>query len=728
MGIIYKKFKTLFLILFFFVGLGLSAQVPSQAEDVMLQGFGWNTYDASKWTTLESQAAELGANFDMIWLPPSGKDMNTRSMGYLPVYYFNQNSSFGTEAELKSLIQTLKANNVKAIADIVVNHRNGVTNWVDFPTETYNGVTYSWGLEAICQGDEVKDQGLPYPHIPQGAPDTGENYPAARDVDHTNTNVQNTIKAYLDFMKNEIGYDGWRYDLVKGFHGSYTQMYNNSANAYFSVGEYWDGNYDDVIGWIDATGKTSTAFDFPQKYALNEAFNNGYDLTKLVWKRYGTTNQPAGLVHSEVYRKYSVTFVDNHDTGRPDDGNSQFTGNVLAAYAFILSGPGIPSVWQNHWNNNSYKTKINELIAARKEVKLHNESEVVVNETRGDLYVHTATGKNGSLIVKIGTGGYNAPSGYTLKTSGNDYSVWTKVEGGGGQEPENPEEPKDPEDPKDPVDPGNGDNVIYFKKPTSWASNISVYIYDDLGEIFNAWPGNAATDLGDNKYEFAFDGTIDNWSVIFNDGANQAPAAMQPGFDVINKGHYTSSGFSHIDGDEGGNNNNDPVLEEGEKAIFFEKPSNWSANINSYIYIANEGGEYTSSWPGNTMVDLGNNVYKFTIDDEIGEWFVLFNDSNNQVPADVGFVVVNGGYYTASGLDRVIEPQTSTSISNNIVNGIAIYNTQNGVVINSNSSKRVNIYNLSGVVAKTVNLTEGANSIILPAGIYIVEKQKVIVK
>jgi alpha-amylase len=43
------------------------------------------------------------------------------------------------------------------------------------------------------------------------------------------------------------------------------------------------------------------------------------------------------------------------------------------------------------------------------------------------LYVSTATGLNGSLILKIGSGSYTPPGGYTLAASGTDYAIWTKV-------------------------------------------------------------------------------------------------------------------------------------------------------------------------------------------------------------------------------------------------------------------------------------------------------------
>ena len=108
----------------------------------------------TKWTTLEKQAAELGNYFSLVWLPQSGNCGDGKSMGYNPLYYWNQNSSFGTEAELRSLIKTFKANGIGTIADVVVNHRGTMTNWVDFPAETYNGVTYQMLPTDICADDD----------------------------------------------------------------------------------------------------------------------------------------------------------------------------------------------------------------------------------------------------------------------------------------------------------------------------------------------------------------------------------------------------------------------------------------------------------------------------------------------------------------------------------------------------------------------------------------------
>lgn len=413
--------KTIYsLILFiFFSQMSVHAQAPAQATDVMLQAFYWDSYSQSRWTVLQSQASELSASFDMLWLPPSG-DANSpysSTMGYTDVYWFRQNSSFGSETELKNLITTLKNSGTRCIADIVINHRNGVTNWTDFPVETYNGITYTPNLYWICSNDEVAGQAGQAK--PLGGTDEGDNFGGARDLDHRNVDLQNTIKAYLQFMKNDMGYDGWRYDMTKGYPGSYNDMYNKSAGAYYSVGEYWDGSYDALYAWLQKANFNSTTFDFSFKYALNNWASTG-DLTKLVWT-YNSANQPAGLIHNPLVRRYATTFIDNHDTFR--DSN-KFTGDVLMANAFMLCSPGIPCVALPHWIQ--YKAQIQAMIAARHAVQLHSESAVVVNQSGSNIYVATVTGKNGSLIVKLGSASYSAPSDYKLVTSGNNYAIWIK--------------------------------------------------------------------------------------------------------------------------------------------------------------------------------------------------------------------------------------------------------------------------------------------------------------
>ena len=408
---------------------------PSNYEGVMLQGFYWDSFkgtDNTKWSTLTSKADELSKYFRLIWIPNSARAASNPGMGYDPVYWFsNYNTCWGQESELRDMIATYKEKGTGFIADVVINHRSGKSNWTDFPAETWNGVTYKLGPQHICSTDEVRDASGQAK--PTGAADTGEDFNGSRDLDHTSPEVQKNCIAYCRFLLEDLGYVGFRYDMTKGYSGYYNKIYNEASKPTYSVGEYFDANYDLVKSWIEATGRQSAAFDFPCKYAVNEAFHSG-DMTKLVWKANGVTDQPAGMIHFG-YPQYAVTFIDNHDTYR--DG-SKFNGNVPAAYAFILNSPGTPCVFYPHYL--AHKSAIQALINIRNSVGVHNQSPVKVLKSSYDCYMAEVTGKKGKLVVKVGPS-WDSPEGYTsadIKASGNDYCVWTKVPVVDGAKPEIP--------------------------------------------------------------------------------------------------------------------------------------------------------------------------------------------------------------------------------------------------------------------------------------------------
>ncbi len=524
---------------------------PAKYEGVMLQGFYWDSYngtDNTKWTTLTNQADELSQNFSLIWVPNSAKAASSPSNGYDPVYWFtNHNSSFGTQNQLKTMISTFKEKGVGIIEDVVVNHRSGVSNWTNFPKETWNGRTYQLGPEHICCTDEVKN--ATGQAKPTGAPDTGEDFSGARDLDHTNATVQDNVKNYCKFLLEDLGYAGFRLDMVKGYGGQYTKIYNQYSKPKYCVGEYWDGNYDAVASWIEATGKESAAFDFPLKYCINEAFANN-DYTKLVWKANGTTDQPAGLIHFG-YQQYSVTFIDNHDTYR--DG-SKFNGNVVAANAFILCSPGTPCVFWKHWSQ--YKAQIKKLIAVRNAVGVHNQSAVRVLRSSRDCYMAEVTGSKGKLVVKIGSAQVT-PDGYTnadIKATGTDYCVWSKT---GGVTPDDPTP--------------DSDFTVYFDNSASGWTTPYIYYWPDNSP---SWPGVAMSKVDAKTWKYTVPkGTT---GVIFNAGDGDATKTAD--FDAMADHIYNTSGDMGVYG--------------GDTPV----PSNYPARM--YL-IGNINGE---SW--NTMTTL----------------------------------------------------------------------------------------------------------------------------
>ena len=401
---------------------------PANYSGVMLQGFSWDSYDYSQWTVLEKQADDMKGFIDLVWLPQSGKCIETNQvMGYKPYYYFNQNSSFGTEAELKSLIAKFKANGIGAIADVVVNHRN-TDGWFTFPAETYKGVTYKMLSTDICKNDDGGDTSTQA--TKEGVSlsnnyDEGTDFGGCRDIDHKSANVQKIIKAYLKFLKEDIGYTGFRYDMVKGFSGTHVADYNDATGIEYSVGEYWDGNQS-IINWINKTNKKSAAFDFQFRYNVRDAVNgaaNGKVTTSSNWSK---LNSNDNLMHDANYRRYAVTFVENHDTQyrSKDEPLDPLRKDTLAANAYMLAMPGTPCVFQPHWR--AYKQEIKSMIEARKLAGITNMSNYTNKMAQTTCFANETTGNKAKLIVVVGnnTKAYTPSTDYAQILEGYHYRYY----------------------------------------------------------------------------------------------------------------------------------------------------------------------------------------------------------------------------------------------------------------------------------------------------------------
>lgn len=402
--------------------------VPSEYGGVMMQCFYWDSYDSkgygrTKWIDLIPMAEEIGENFDLLWFPPSGNGGGT---GYYTKRYSSQDSDWGSMGKLKELIGLLHAKDTKIIGDIVVNHRASSSGWCTFSNENFGSYgQFQMTSEHLCSGDEcfTDKQSDCRNSSARGAADTGDNDAGCRDLDHTSEFVQNFVKAYLSWMRNTMGYDGWRYDMVKGYSGSYVSMYNQSSEPFFSVAEYWDGNPNNLRSYLESASYNTTVFDFSLKYKFNSNIGKGSFA--------GMKN--AGL-RSIGLQKYAVTFIDNHDTfERSDNQSDEYIGykknlaankpKILQANAYLLMLPGTPCVFFPHWV--TFKNEINSMIALRKAAGVHNESEVSDESASASAYSATIQGHHGSVILRMGSGrDQSVPAGYFRAIQGNDFDIY----------------------------------------------------------------------------------------------------------------------------------------------------------------------------------------------------------------------------------------------------------------------------------------------------------------
>ena len=542
----------------------MAQEWPENYSGVMLQGFYWDGYVDAQWSYLEKQSDNLATTFDLVWIPQSA-NCGGQSMGYDDLYWFsNYNSSFGTADELKSMISTFKSKGIGTIADIVINHRKNVSNWVDFPKETYKDVTYELKSTDICADDDKYKQGNTwiYPtkdwatqnsYSLSSNNDTGEDWPGMRDLDHKSTNVQNNVKAYLKMLLEDFGYVGFRYDMVKGYSGAYTKLYNEDSKPQFSVGECWDSS-NTIKNWIDATGKTSAAFDFQFKYVVRNATDKN-DWSYLSKQNEGNWPLVSSSFNSGNYRRYAVTFVENHDTEvRPDgSSNGPLRKDTLAANAYLLAMPGTPCVFMKHWQ--SYKQEIANMVAVRKAVGINNMSVPTEMASAKDYYAVQVEGTNGKkLLCVVGTkaGSYTPNNSNWKKViSGYHYAYYVQ-----GIEPADITLPelKEDEKPKDGVYNGvpsfctieKGEICAFFEAPMTWGSQIFTWAWMNGGDgkdyVGTSWPGVEATllgtaDNGNKVFKWVSAKTTAPNNIIFSGGGNKTADLV-----FTNAGYYTKDG------------------------------------------------------------------------------------------------------------------------------------------------------------------------------------------
>ena len=437
--------------------------VPAQCTDVLLQGFYYDSYEVdphhngtaeygdTKWKTLLAQSGEIGAYFDLIWLPPSGY---ASGVGYHPKQYSNQNSDWGSRTDLEKLIAAFHNSGTKVVADIVINHAEAMTGWCDMATEDFGeyGV-FEPGPSFITSNDEVNNPannvdtlaGDCWGYSAASRADDGANWDAARDWAHDNPEVQEMFKAYLKWMKNVMKYDGWRYDKGDGYSNWHMDNYNKASEPYIAFEEYYDGNAENIKNAIREGNMNMMAFDFPAKFdAINPIAGWNYVGRRGLIGKDGTG--------SDYWKKHAVTWVENHDMFLRDDNDLEFGGRnnsmtpamkyrVLGANAFILSMPGVPCVFYPHWYK--YKDEIKAMINARHLAGVHSESEVKDEQwdndgTRNTGYQATIVGKNGWLILCLGTKTGGNFDGYTKVASGyhtfnnqinESYEMWVNATG-----------------------------------------------------------------------------------------------------------------------------------------------------------------------------------------------------------------------------------------------------------------------------------------------------------
>lgn len=171
------------------------------------------------------------------------------------------------------------------------------------------------------------------------------------DFNTYSSTVQTRLNNWGYWMADEIGFDGFRLDFVRGFQIDFIADWINnlplkSGNQRFIVGEYWGVDYQ-IKNWVNGLAAQSSdadGFDFPLKSSLTGMCNGNADFD-MRWLNH------AGMVRNDQGNALSgtsvVTWLDNHDTGKEHD--KWVTKDWHLGYSYILTHEGRPCIFYPHY-------------------------------------------------------------------------------------------------------------------------------------------------------------------------------------------------------------------------------------------------------------------------------------------------------------------------------------------------------------------------------------------
>ncbi|MCR5300145.1 MAG: hypothetical protein K6D92_04530 [Erysipelotrichaceae bacterium] len=282
----------------------------------------------------------------------SGKSLGIQGIWLSPVFvspsyhkydvvdYYQIDPQFGTEEDLKKLIDECHKRNIIVILDLAINHTSINHEWFKRFAEARiaENKTDAFYDYYTCVTDETKDKGKTYYPIPGTSyyyegnfsgdmPELNFNNPEVRNE------VLNIAKYYID-----LGIDGFRFDAAKYIYyadndGSvdFWQWYISELKSIkpdiYTVGEVWSNDHE-TISYIK--GLNCFNFTMSQPTGAIATAANGGDVN-----RYTTyVASYIDKIHEINPDSMIIPFISNHDMDRsagylnPKNGTAYMAANL----------------------------------------------------------------------------------------------------------------------------------------------------------------------------------------------------------------------------------------------------------------------------------------------------------------------------------------------------------------------------------------------------------------
>ncbi len=292
----------------------------------------------------------LSLGVEGLWLSPIFKSPTYHK--YDVDDYYQIDPDFGTEEDLKELLELCHERNVKVILDLVINHTGPNNQWFTaFKNAHKNGDTSDpyYDFYSYYASGETAPAGRTFSKIP-GSSDYYEcNFSGSMpELNYDNAEVRQTMldvaKYYLD-----LGVDGFRFDAAKyiyfgdndksaEFWKWYTDELRKVKPDIYTVAEVWDSD-----GVTDRYFPALNCFDFTMAQTDGMIARTA---------RAGDVNKFVSYVDAYVERVTAmnedamiVPFIANHDTDRAAGYLTEASGQMKIAANLYLLSSGSPFIY-----------------------------------------------------------------------------------------------------------------------------------------------------------------------------------------------------------------------------------------------------------------------------------------------------------------------------------------------------------------------------------------------
>lgn len=365
-------------------------------NQTIMQYFEWNLpSDQNHWNYIREHAPrmkELGIT--MAWLPPAYKGqggINDVGYGVYDLYdlgEFDQKGTiatkYGTKDEYLAAIKALQDNGVLVLADIVLNQMLGADGtektyatpvayddrdrdvgesreieaytYFNFPGRNgkYSKFVWHWNqFSGVDYDAKTGETGIfrfssKVWNTPVDTEFVNFDYLMGADLDMDDKLTRTQLNNWGRWYCQITNLDGFRLDAVKHIKFPFMKDWVSNMRRFMkrkmgkdnilALAEYWTGDVNKLIRYIEDTEHTIQLFDVPLHFNFENASRSGgyYDMSRILDNT---------LIRYETFN--SVTFVDNHDT-QPGESLQSWVMEWFKPLAYsiiLLQQYGIPCVF-----------------------------------------------------------------------------------------------------------------------------------------------------------------------------------------------------------------------------------------------------------------------------------------------------------------------------------------------------------------------------------------------